>query len=162
AIKQLLFFNISYRPKGTVKILLFYAFRAVKSPLFQIFSATVGGQAGQIIQSPPERASKCVGKPIRKHRTRWPAGPAPGVSYLPLCGGQVIGPCPAGAPVSSARAGCCPIHGGGQRPRSGQSQTPSCPGKTARKYAGLGWRAAASAPHTLPLAAASAPGFPPG
>ena len=53
--------------------------------------------------------------------------------FLPLYSGQVIGPCPAGAPVSSARAGYCPIHGGGQRLRSGQSLPPSFPGKTARK-----------------------------
>ena len=56
-----------------------YAFRPVKSPLFQGFPATVGRQAGQIIQSPPERVSKCVEKPMRKRRTRRPAGPASGV-----------------------------------------------------------------------------------
>lgn len=39
-----------------------YAFKPLKSPLFRGFPGMVGGQAGQIIQSPPERASKCVGK----------------------------------------------------------------------------------------------------
>jgi len=45
---------------GPVEIPPVYAFRAVKSQPFQGFSSMVGGQAGQIIQSPPERASKCV------------------------------------------------------------------------------------------------------
>ena len=99
--------------------------------------------------------------PLRLSKSRWRNKSPPPAFFLPLCGGQVIEPCPADAPASSARAGYCPIHGGGQRPRSGRSQPPSFPGKTARKYAGLEWRAAASAPHTLPLAVASVPGFPP-
>ena len=45
-----------------VKMPPVYAFRPVKVQPFQGFPCTVGGQAGQIIQSPPERASKCVGK----------------------------------------------------------------------------------------------------
>ena len=43
-----------------------YAFRPVKAQPFQGFSGIVGEQAGQIIQSPPERASKCVGKCFRR------------------------------------------------------------------------------------------------
>ena len=111
---------------------------------------------------PTMEGDKCVEKTIRKRRTRRPAGPAPGVFLLAAMRDQVIEPCPADVPASSAHAGCSPTHGGGQRPRSGQSLPPSFPGKTARKYAGLGWRAAASARHTLPPSAASAPGFPPG
>lgn len=42
-----------------------YAFRGIKAHENQGFSGMVGGQAGQIIQSPPERASKCVGKCFR-------------------------------------------------------------------------------------------------
>ena len=42
------------------KIPLVYAFKPLKSPPFQGFSGMVSGQAGQIIQSLPERASKCV------------------------------------------------------------------------------------------------------
>ena len=45
---------------GPVEIPPVYAFRAVKVQSWQGFSGTVGGQAGQIIQSPPEQASKCV------------------------------------------------------------------------------------------------------
>ena len=45
---------------GPVEIPPVYAFRAVKVQLFQGFFGMVGGQAGQIIQSPPEQASKCV------------------------------------------------------------------------------------------------------
>jgi|GEM_PF-5651081 len=86
----------------------------------------------------------------------------PPALFLPLCGGQVIGPRPADAPASSARAGCCPTRGGGQRLRFGRSPPPSCPDRTERRYAGPGWRSAASAQRTLPPAAASAPGFPPG
>ena len=37
-----------------------YAFRPVKTQPWQGFSGMVGGQAGQIIQSPPEHTSKCV------------------------------------------------------------------------------------------------------
>ena len=37
-----------------------YAFKPLKSLLFRGFPGTVGGQAGQIIQSPPEQISKCV------------------------------------------------------------------------------------------------------
>ena len=45
---------------GPVEIPPVYAFRAVKVQPFQGFWDMVGGQAGQIIQSPPEQASKCV------------------------------------------------------------------------------------------------------
>ena len=45
---------------GPVEIPPVYAFRAVKSQPFQGFPGMVGRQAGQIIQSPPEQASKCV------------------------------------------------------------------------------------------------------
>lgn len=45
---------------GSVKIPPVYAFRPVISQPFQGFSGMVGGQAGQIIQSPPEHTSKCV------------------------------------------------------------------------------------------------------
>ena len=37
-----------------------YAFRTLKAQPFQGFSGMVGRQVGQIIQSPPEQASKCV------------------------------------------------------------------------------------------------------
>ena len=45
---------------GPVEIPPVYAFRPVISQTFQGFSGMVGRQAGQIIQSPPEQASKCV------------------------------------------------------------------------------------------------------
>ena len=45
---------------GPVEIPPVYAFRAVKVQLFQGFFGMVGRQVGQIIQSPPEQASKCV------------------------------------------------------------------------------------------------------
>ena len=38
-----------------------FAFVSHEAP-FQGFFGMVGGQAGQVIQSPPERTSKCVGK----------------------------------------------------------------------------------------------------
>ena len=49
-----------YRGRITQIQSLFYAFRGIEAHENQGFSATVGGQAGQIIQSPPEQASKCV------------------------------------------------------------------------------------------------------
>ena len=45
---------------GQLKMPPVYAFRAVKVQLFQGFFGMVGRQVGQIIQSPPEQASKCV------------------------------------------------------------------------------------------------------
>ena len=45
---------------GPVEIPPVYAFRPVISQPFQGFSGMVGRQAGQTIQSPSERASKCV------------------------------------------------------------------------------------------------------
>ena len=45
---------------GPVKMPPVYAFKTPISPPFQDFPGMVGGHTGQIIQSPPERASKCV------------------------------------------------------------------------------------------------------
>ena len=47
---------------GPVEIHPVYAFKPVIGQPFQGFWGMVGRQVGQIIQSPPERASKCVGK----------------------------------------------------------------------------------------------------
>ena len=49
-----------YRGRITQIQSLFYAFRGIEAHENQGFSATVGGQAGQIIQSPPKLALKCV------------------------------------------------------------------------------------------------------
>ena len=46
--------------KMTLKTTSVYAFSTVKTQLRQGFSGTISKQAGQIIQSPPEQASKCV------------------------------------------------------------------------------------------------------
>ncbi|MGL0865255.1 hypothetical protein ACSTB5_06120 [Faecalibacterium duncaniae] len=48
------------------KIPLVYAFKPLKTLIFRSFSGMVGGQARQIIQSPPEMASKCVEKNFRR------------------------------------------------------------------------------------------------
>ena len=60
-----------YRGRITQIQSLFYAFRGIEAHENQGFSATVGGQAGQIIQSLSN-----VGKHIRKRRMRRPIGPA--------------------------------------------------------------------------------------
>ena len=48
------------RPNGKGKMPVVYAFRPPKRPPLQGFSGVVGRQVGQIIQSPPDRTSKCV------------------------------------------------------------------------------------------------------
>ena len=56
--------------KAAEKTPALYAFRRVKSPPFQGFFRMVGGEAGQIIKSPPEPTSKCVGKSFRPWYSR--------------------------------------------------------------------------------------------
>lgn len=62
------------------KVLAIYAFRAIKSPVFQGFSGMVGGMVGGFIIYPAKCYSKCVEMGKKERRTQadtWPPRPAP-------------------------------------------------------------------------------------